>query len=89
MIFVKLINSGAIEYASRVIFDDEKSYSNPTEETLRAHGYKPLVETECPSEEGYSYTYHFVDAGEQIEKVWDAVKIEEPVVLESEDELEG
>lgn len=96
MSFVKLISSGAIEYASRVIFDDDKSYSNPTEETLLSHGYKPLIETECPNKEGFTYTYKYEDNGKNINQVWIEEPLPEPEIseeveepVESEDDIEG
>jgi hypothetical protein len=50
-------------------------------ETLLAFGYKPLVEVECPNEEGYTYTVEYIDSEDQVVKNWVAHEIveEEPI----------
>ena len=45
-------------------------------ETLAKFGYKPLVEVECPNEEGYTYTVEYVDSEDQVIKNWVAHEIE-------------
>ena len=92
--YVKLID-GKIENAPKVLRDDQNTYANPLPETLRAFGYKPLVETECPNEEGYNYTFEYQETENQIEKIWVAHEIivepepvEEPV-SESETQAEA
>lgn len=96
--YVKLID-GKIENAPKVLRDDQNTYANPLPETLRAFGYKPLVETECPNEEGYNYTFEYQETENQIEKIWVAHEIivepepaeapvEEPV-SESETQVEA
>lgn len=83
--YVKLID-GKIENAPKVLRDDKNTYANPLPETLGKFGFKPLVETECPNEEGYSYTFEYKETENQVEKIWVAHEIivepetvEEPV----------
>lgn len=82
--YVKLINEYNIERAPNLILDEEKAYGNPSEEVLIAHGYYPLVETECPTEEGYTYTFHYEIVNQTVLQVWDAHEI---VVPEFEEEF--
>lgn len=67
--FVKLVN-GHLEKAPVLLQDNEKTYSNPTEATLRAFGYKPLVEQEMPEDDGKYYTSQYVENETTITKVW-------------------
>lgn len=87
--YVKLID-GKIENAPKVLRDDKNTYANPLPETLEKFGYKILVETECPNEEGYNYTFEYKETETQIEKIWVAHEIivepepmEEPVIEET------
>lgn len=87
--FVKFIDSQNVQPAPKWINADEKIYSNPTEETLLAHGYKPLVETEKPVKEGCYYTFEYQDKENCVEKVWVEHEIEpEPVIEENEEPVE-
>jgi len=67
--FVKLVN-GHIENAPVLLQDNEKTYSNPSTETLRAFGYKELVEEEMPEDDGKYYTSQYVENETTITKVW-------------------
>lgn len=67
--FVKLVN-GHLEQAPVLLQDNEKTYSNPTEATLRAFGYKDLVEQEMPEDDGKYYTSQYVENETTITKVW-------------------
>ena len=73
--YVKLID-GVIENAPKVLKDEHNTYSNPMPETLARFGYKPLVETECPNEEGYTYTVEYVEDSKQVIKNWVAQEME-------------
>lgn len=44
----KYINENRIERAPNPLFAEGKAYSNPTDETLRALGYKDLVVQDMP-----------------------------------------
>ena len=79
--FVKLIDE-KIENAPVLLRDDKKTYSNPTETTLRAFGYKPLVKTEKPVRDGYFYDLEYVDNGDEIVETWIENKIPEPEIIE-------
>ena len=74
--YVKFIDENTIEKAPRVLKDEHNTYSNPLPETLLAFGYKPLVEVECPNEDGYTYTVEYVDSEDQVIKNWVAHEIE-------------
>lgn len=67
--FVKLVN-GHLEKAPVLLRDNEKTYSNPIEATLRAFGYKPLVEQETPEDDGKYYISQYVENETTITKVW-------------------
>lgn len=91
--FVKLIGSNHIQNAPKWIDADGKIYSNPSEETLLSHGYKPLSESAKPVKEGYFYTFEYQEKDNYIEKVWVEHEIEpepepEPVVEENEEQAE-
>lgn len=80
--YVKLID-GKIENAPKVLRDDQNTYANPLPETLGKFGFKPLVETECPNEEGYNYTFEYKETENQVEKIWVAHEIMvEPDIVE-------
>lgn len=74
--YVKFIDENTIEKAPRVLKDEHNTYSNPLPETLAKFGYKPLVELECPNEDGYTYTVEYVDSEDQVVKTWTAHEIE-------------
>ena len=74
--YVKFIDENTIEKAPRVLKDEHNTYSNPLPETLAKFGYKPLVEVECPNEDGYTYTVEYVDSEDQVVKNWVAHEIE-------------
>ena len=67
--FVKLVN-GHLEQAPVLLQDNKKTYSNPTESTLRAFVYKPLVEQEMPEDDGNYYTVEYRETETTITKVW-------------------
>lgn len=67
--FVKLVN-GHLEQAPVLLRDNEKTYSNPTEATLRAFGYKDLVEQEMPEDDGKYYRSEYRETETEITKVW-------------------
>lgn len=79
--FVKLID-GKIENAPILLRDNEKTYSNPLPETLRAFGYKPLVKTEKPVRDGYFYDLEYVDNGDEIVETWIENEIPQPEIIE-------
>ena len=83
--FVKFIDENNVENAPKVLRDDQNTYANPLPETLGHFGYKLLVETECPNEEGYTYTFKYENHKNNITKVWIAHEIvvePEPEVIE-------
>lgn len=79
--YVKFIDENTIEKAPRVLKDEHNTYSNPLPETLAKFGYKPLLEAECPNEQGYTYTVEYTEEDDCITKTWIAHEIveEEPV----------
>ena len=84
--YVKFIDENNVENAPKVLCDDKNTYANPMPETLESFGYKALVETECPNEEGYTYTVKYENHKNNITKVWIAHEIvvePEPVIEET------
>ena len=81
--YVKFIDENTIENAPKFLKDDKNTYANPLPETLIKFGYKPLVETDCPNEEGYTYTFEYNETEDQIIKTWVAHEI----VIEPEPEI--
>lgn len=73
--YVKLINEKTIETAPRVLRNDEKTYSNPSPETLAEFGYLPFVETKMPEIDGYFFTKHYESDGNKVTVVWDKHEI--------------
>lgn len=54
------------------------SYSNPTDETLLALGYLPLVEKEVlPEKEGYWVSPKYIKESDKILNVWQYVEVTE------------
>ena len=75
--YVKFIDENTVEKAPKVLKDELNTYSNPLPETLAKFGYFPLIETECPNEEGYTYTFHYAtDNDTSVLKIWEAHEIE-------------
>ena len=85
--YVKFIDVNTIENAPKFLIDDKNTYANPLPETLIKFGYKPLVETDCPNEEGYTYTFEYNETEDQVVKTWVAHEIVIEPEPESEPEL--
>lgn len=69
----KYINENQIERAPNPLFAGGKVYSNPTDETLHALGYKDLVVQDMPEiPEGKSIIPIYTD-GEIITQGWEIV----------------
>lgn len=75
MKLVKFINSERIDFAPKLIKDADKTYANPSKAVLMAHGFLPLVETECPNKAGYTYTPLFEKDSKKIIQKWTEHKI--------------
>lgn len=72
----KYISKNRIERVRNPIRDNGKVYSNPTEETLRALGYKEVIETPMPEiPEGKMAILHYVD-GNVIKQEWEITDVE-------------
>ena len=67
--FVKLVN-GVLEEAPVLLRDEEKTYSNPSEETLRAFGYKNYVELDMPEGEGKYFRSEYIENDTTITRGW-------------------
>lgn len=83
--FVKLIRENdlvKLEPAPVLLRDNEKTYSNPSETTLRAFGYKSLIKTEKPVRDGFYYVLDYVETETDITEVWLEYEIPAPVVEE-------
>ena len=53
-------------------------YSNPTDEQLKAAGYKPLITAKPPDErEGYYIIDTYTETNKEIIQVWTEVEIKE------------
>lgn len=81
--FVKLVN-GQIEEAPVLLQDNEKTYSNPSEETLRAFGYKEYIIQEIPEDDNKCYRCEYVETDTTITKIW--IEYQPEVVEEEESE---
>lgn len=83
----KLID-GAISYAPRKIMVDGKTIFNPSEDILKAQGYKDVVMVDMPDDapEGKVYVSGWMDAGDTIQQMWTLVdaapKTREELALE-------
>ena len=67
----KLINNRPEAFTGRYIKRDGMVYANPTDEQLRADGYKPLVTAEPPEErEGYYAVDTYTETDEAIVQTW-------------------
>lgn len=80
--YAKLVEGVLVE-APKVLFDSERTYSNPLPETLVEFGYKPVVEQERPEDkEGFYQVSHYEEHDSEITQVWEYIEIpvaEEPV----------
>lgn len=80
--YAKLVEGGLVE-APKVLFDSERTYSNPLPETLVAFGYKPVMEQERPEDkEGFYQISHYEEHDSEIAQVWEYVEMpveDEPV----------
>ena len=76
-LLAKLIN-GALSYAPRKIIVDGKTIFNPSEDILKAQGYKEIRESDIPDDapDGKIYVSSYEDKGDYIEQVW--TLIDEP-----------
>lgn len=82
--YAKLVEGVLVE-APKVLFDSERTYSNPLPETLVAFGYKPVVEQEKPEDkEGFYQISRYEENDSTITKVWECIEIpvEEEVIEE-------
>ena len=87
--FYKVENGGLVKFKEKYIKYNDKVYANPTDEQLRAAGWKTLIKTEKPEdEENYYYTAIYDDSGEEIIQSWEKQEIvfefEEPLYYEEE-----
>ena len=83
--FAKLIRENdliKLEPAPVLLRDNEKTYSNPSETTLRAFGYKSLIKTEKPVRDGFYYVLDYAETPTDITEVWLEYEIPAPVVEE-------
>lgn len=76
MKYVRFLVVERVEKAPRVIKEAGGYIANPTEETLAAHGYKPLEETakagECPA--GHHWEPRYVELEDKVVMTWQAVE---------------
>lgn len=84
MKYAKLIDN-TLQYAPKVLRVDGKTYINPNAETLKAHGYYPVVETERPTaDDGYVVTsVGYALEGDTIIRKWQV----KPKPVPTEEEL--
>ena len=66
MIYAKLDGQRLI-YPPAEFVEDKKRVVGFTETYLRAHGYKPLVESEPSNDNQIDY---YIDHGDYIEQIW-------------------
>ena len=72
------VNETYIKKPTNPIKVDGVSYSNPTDETLLALGYLPLVEEENPADkEGYWVAPKYVKLSDKIVNEWQYVEVVE------------
>lgn len=90
MEFYKIENGKLIQFQERYIKHEGKIYANPTEEQLRAAGWKKLVTSDKP-EAGidYYYTAVYDDSGDDIIQSWEKVDIVYDEASETESEAVG
>lgn len=72
--FVKFVSKRQIERAKNPIKKNGKAYSNPTDDTLYALGYKPLVMSKEPEvPEGKIAVPIYADGKDQVTQSWEIV----------------
>jgi hypothetical protein len=69
----KYINENRIESAPNPLFAEGKAYSNPTDETLRALGYKDLVVQDMPEIPDGKMAIPVYTDGEVITQGWEII----------------
>ena len=52
------------------IQDGENIIANPPKEVITAHGFKPLIEEEKPSDAGHIYSPIWIQSDENITRSW-------------------
>lgn len=72
--FAKLIDNTLYKEPPYLVIGENIVF-NPSEETLKSYGYKPIIETEMPLKDGYMYTMHYEDRGNDIVQVWTGEKV--------------
>ena len=78
MQYGKLINGVFEPFTGRYIRHNGRVYSNPTETTLRALGYKPLSESERPEDrEGYYISAVYTETDTQIIQEYNYIELSE------------
>ena len=77
--FYKVENGALVKFKDKYIKFNDKVYSNPTDEQLKAAGWKTLIKTEKPEDgEDYYYIASYDDSGEEIFQYW----VEQKIVFE-------
>ena len=67
----KIENGSLIQFTGRYIKHNGKVYANPSEEQLRAAGWKQLISEDKPEDgEDYYYSPVYDDSGENIVRSW-------------------
>lgn len=85
----KLINNRPTPFDGRNIRHDGNIYANPTQEQLKAVGYKPLESAERPEDEdGYYWAEGYTETDTAIVQTWEKHEIiEETEVWENGENL--
>ena len=74
----KLINGRPVPFEGRYIKRDGLVYANPTDEQLKADGYKPLTTAEPPEErEGYYSVDTYTETDTAIVQSWTVKELED------------
>lgn len=72
---VKYIDQHTIEEAPRVIFDGDRYIANPSEDTLKGFGYKPIVvDPEPEITEGQTLLPRYQNTSTKVKQHWDIVE---------------
>ena len=92
MTFCKLINGNLIYAESRYIKHEGKIYTNPTEETYRSVGYKPLEFDDYPEmKQGFYIVKKYEETDDKITIHYDYAEIpkdEEDAISDMTEDIE-
>lgn len=67
------LNNGNLEYPPKIVTVGQTNYIPPTAAWLTENGYKEVITTEAPAQDGYIAVPHWEDGENGITQTWELI----------------